>query len=150
MAASPLRFYVGTYTKTGSKGIYTVTLDPATGALSAPGVAAETGNPTYLAISPDRAFLYAVTDREAMAAAYAIDAATGQLAALPAPLSPATAATCYVAVDRSRRALVVAHYHKALVAALAIRPDGTPGLALLDEAGQVRLSFDLSPGGAPG
>ncbi|HVW20072.1 MAG TPA: lactonase family protein [Opitutaceae bacterium] len=127
MAAPPLRFYLGTYTKTGSKGIYTVTLDPATGALSAPEVAAEAGNPTYLAISPDRAFLYAVADREAMAAAYAVDPASGRLQALPAAASPPTPATCYVAVDRTRRVLVAAHYHKALVAALAIRADGTLG-----------------------
>src|SRR4051794_15662444 len=32
-------------------------------------------------------------------------------------------------------------------AALAIRPDGTPGLGFLDESGRVRLSMDLGPMG---
>ncbi len=35
-------------------------------------------------------------------------------------------------------------------AALAIRPDGTPGLGLFDESGKVRLSMELSPQGNPG
>lgn len=35
-------------------------------------------------------------------------------------------------------------------AALAIRPDGTPGLGLFDDNGQVRLSCELGPQGAPG
>jgi len=35
-------------------------------------------------------------------------------------------------------------------AALAIRPDGTPGLGFFDEAGKVRLSLELSPQGSPG
>jgi 6-phosphogluconolactonase len=125
--APPLRFYVGTYTKTGSKGIYTVTLDPATGALAEPVVAAEAGNPTYVAVAPDRALLFAVADREAMAAAYAVDPGTGRLRALPALPSPATGSTCYVAVDRARRVLVAAHYHQATIGALAIRPDGSLG-----------------------
>lgn len=35
-------------------------------------------------------------------------------------------------------------------AALAIRPDGTPGFGLFDENGQVRLSLDLGTSGASG
>lgn len=35
-------------------------------------------------------------------------------------------------------------------AALAIRPDGTPGLGFFDEAGKIRLSLELSPQGTPG
>src|SRR5690349_20219599 len=35
-------------------------------------------------------------------------------------------------------------------AALAMHRDGMPGLALFDERGKVRMSFDLSPAGAPG
>jgi hypothetical protein len=35
-------------------------------------------------------------------------------------------------------------------AALAIRPDGTPGLGFFDDAGKVRLSLELSSQGAPG
>ena len=35
-------------------------------------------------------------------------------------------------------------------AALAMRPDGTPGLGLFDEQGQVRLSVELNADGSPG
>jgi hypothetical protein len=35
-------------------------------------------------------------------------------------------------------------------AALAIRPDGTPGLGFFDKEGKIRLSLELNPQGAPG
>src|SRR5262245_21700948 len=56
------RVYIGTYTGKDSKGIYLSELDLATGKLSEPTVAAETGNPSFLAIHPNRKFLYAVAE----------------------------------------------------------------------------------------
>jgi 6-phosphogluconolactonase len=119
--------FIGTYTHGASRGIYAVHLNHATGALSAPTVAAATGNPTYLALSPDRRFLYAVRDTEAMAAAFAIDAATGTLVPLPAAPSPSAGAPCHIAVDRTGRTVLVANYHNPLVATLPILGDGTLG-----------------------
>ena len=53
--------YVGTYTsKDGSKGIYRCELDLKTGKLSEPAVAAEVGSPSFLTLSPDGKYLYAV------------------------------------------------------------------------------------------
>src|SRR5438093_12471008 len=50
-AADEMRVYVGTYTgKGGSKGIYLLKLDPATGKLSTPELAGETVNPSYVAL----------------------------------------------------------------------------------------------------
>src|SRR5258708_6328370 len=49
--------YIGTYTDKGSKGIYAYRLDSATGKLASLGVAAETPNPTFLAIHPNHRFL---------------------------------------------------------------------------------------------
>src|SRR5262249_6552338 len=49
--------YVGTYTGGPSKGIYRLDLDLATGKLSEPVLAAETANPSFLAIHPNRRFL---------------------------------------------------------------------------------------------
>ena len=34
-------------------------------------------------------------------------------------------------------------------AALAVRPDGLPGLAIFDHTGQARVSMDVNEGGAP-
>src|SRR2546428_8253053 len=53
--------YVGTYTaKTSSKGIYAYRFDPETGKLDSIGVAAETTDPSVLAVHPSGKFLYAV------------------------------------------------------------------------------------------
>jgi len=54
--------YVGTYTSRGAEGIYAYRYDPSTGELSPLGVAAETPNPTFLAIAPDQKHLYAVNE----------------------------------------------------------------------------------------
>ena len=55
-----IRIYIGTYTRGGSKGIYLSELDLATGRLSPPQVAAETTNPSFLVIHPNRKFVYAI------------------------------------------------------------------------------------------
>jgi 6-phosphogluconolactonase len=55
-----LRIYVGTYTSAASKGIYVGQLDLTTGGLRLDGVAAETKNPSFLAVHPNRRFVYAV------------------------------------------------------------------------------------------
>src|SRR5688572_6874056 len=54
--------YFGTYTAEKSKGVYVSRLDMASGALSAPELAAQTPNPSYLAVHPTRNFLYAANE----------------------------------------------------------------------------------------
>src|SRR5690348_14819197 len=54
--------YFGTYTGAKSKGIYRSLFDPATGKLGPPELAAQTPNPTFLALDPRRRFLYAVNE----------------------------------------------------------------------------------------
>src|SRR5690242_102507 len=54
--------YVGTYTQKGSKGIYRFDYDPTSGKLTGRALAAEASNPSFLAVSPDHRFLYAVSE----------------------------------------------------------------------------------------
>src|ERR1700730_19058433 len=54
--------FVGTYTQKESKGIYAYRFDAASSELTPLGVAAETTNPSFLAIDPSRRFLYAVNE----------------------------------------------------------------------------------------
>ena len=63
-AAGKYLFYVGTYTEQGSKskGIYAFRFDPATGQSTPLGLAAETTNPSFVALSPNGRFLYAVNE----------------------------------------------------------------------------------------
>ena len=68
-----------------SKGIYTFRLD-SSGAMSAPTLAAEASQPTFLAIHPNQRFLYAANEmgrfegkKTGAVTAFAIDSKTGQL-----------------------------------------------------------------------
>jgi len=81
--------YVGTYTGPVSQGIYVYKLDMATKKLAPLGLAVESTNPSFLAIHPNRRFLYAVNEtstyngqNSGSVAAFTIDRKTGKLALL--------------------------------------------------------------------
>lgn len=126
MPALPL--FVGTYTNTGSKGIYALQLDSDTGALSTPVLAAEAANPTYLALSPEGRFLYAVSDAPSLVAGFAIGADRQHLSRLGEPQPAAGRPPSHVAVDRTGRVALVAHYHSGYVAAVPLDAAGRPAL----------------------
>lgn len=128
MASSHL-IYFGTYTKTTSRGIYAARLDDETGALSSPILVAEAPNPTWVTISPDKRFLYAVHGSKAQAIGYKIDATTGQLTPLPLPAKASEPAggPCHLAIDATGRTLLAANYGDGYVAAIPIHADGTLG-----------------------
>ena len=123
--------YVGTYTEnTPSEGIYLVRMDTGSGALSRVGVVSAGTNPSFLAIHPNRRTLYAVNEvadykgkDSGAVSAFAIDRDSGSLRLLNTQPSEG-AAPCYVSVDRTGRALLVANYMGGNVALLPIRRDG--------------------------
>lgn len=125
-AASHL-LYIGTYTRTDSRGIYATRLDAATGALSTPTLAAATVNPSFVALSPDRRFLFAVSESDAMAVPFGIDAATGALTELQPPQPSGGPAPCHLVVDQTGGVLLTANYHRGILGALALAPDGRLG-----------------------
>ena len=130
-----LRIYVGTYTSGASKGIYVGQLDLATGGLRLEGVAAETKNPSFLALHPNRRFLYAVGEisdfegkRTGAVSAFRIEPSTGRLELLNQQ-SSGGGGPCHVAVDRTGRNVLVANYGGGSVSALPIGDDGKLGSA---------------------
>src|SRR5205823_8888876 len=83
--------FFGTYTGGKSKGIYRSAFDAKTGTLSAPELAAEVTNPSFLAVHPTNKFLYAVGEVENVGGkkaggvyAFALDTRTGALTKLNA------------------------------------------------------------------
>lgn len=131
MASSHL-IYLGTYTRNGpSKGIYSVRLDDATGALSAPELVAESIDPAWITLSPNKRFLYAIHPSSAQAIGFSADASTGRLT--PMSLQPGAATTAaanppsHLAVDATSRVLLAANYRDGFVAAIPLRADGTLG-----------------------
>lgn len=129
-AAGEYLVYVGTYTGPKSKGIYAYRFDARTGSLTPLGVAAETTNPSFLAIHPNRKFLYAVNEvgdfageRGGAVSAFAIDAKTGKLTLLNQVASHG-ADPCYVVVDATGKNVLLANYGSGTVAALRLGQDG--------------------------
>ncbi len=125
--------YVGTYTGGKSKGIYLFHLDMASGKLTAVGLAAETTNPSFLAIHPGRRFLYAVNEIEnfdgkksGAVSAFAIDPETGHLTLLNRQPSGG-AGPCHLVVDKQGKNVLVANYGSGSVAVLPIQADGRLG-----------------------
>ena len=132
--ARPLVFF-GTYTGAKSKGIYVSRIDPATGRLTAPELAAESVNPSFLAVHPNRRFLYAVNELGeyngkpgGAVSAFAIDARAGKLTLLNQQ-SSGGGGPCHLVVDKAGRNVLVANYGGGSVAVLPIQEGGRLGEA---------------------
>jgi 6-phosphogluconolactonase len=128
-----LWLFVGTYTSEKSRGIYTCRFNPDTGQLSVEGLAAQTPNPTFLAIHPNKRFLYAaneISDYEGKSAgsvsAFEIDASSGRLTPLNTQSSGGPG-PCHLSVDATGKYVLVANYGGGSIASLPILPDGRLG-----------------------
>jgi 6-phosphogluconolactonase len=117
--------YVGTYTDAKrSDGIYLVRLDPSSGQLRSVRSVDAGPNPSFLALHPNGRLLYAVNEVEQGAVgACAIAGETGALTRMNQQPSEGSA-PCYVSVDKSGRAVLVANYDSGSVALLPIQTDG--------------------------
>lgn len=125
--------YAGTYTEKTSKGIYLYRFDAGAGKLEALGLVAETPNPTFLAIHPNRKYLYAVNEidkfqgqHSGSVTAFRIDGT--KLTALNSVSSHGDG-PCHVSIDRSGKFVMVANYGGGSIAVLPIQPDGSLGEA---------------------
>jgi 6-phosphogluconolactonase len=132
---SNMIIYVGTYTQTPSKGIYSYRFQPASGKLTSIGLAAETENPSFLAVHPNRRFLYAANETSTYQgksagsiSAFAIDRSSGKLQLLN-QVSSKGPGPCHVAVDKTGKWLFAANYDSGSVAAFPVHTDGTIGEA---------------------
>jgi 6-phosphogluconolactonase len=121
--------FLGTYTKnTSSRGIYRIHLDAETGALSAPVLAAEATDPSWITLTPDKKFLYTIHGSPAQAIGFAVDATTSELRPLASnpPLGGANPPS-HLAIDQTGRVLLTANYRDGFVSAIPIHADGSLG-----------------------
>jgi len=124
--------YVGTYTGKKSQGIYVSRLDAATGKLTPPELAAETPNPTFLAIHPRLPALYSVGRPTLLAAnearngsvsGFEIDRKTGKLTVLNQQSSRGNG-PCHLSVDTTGQCVLVANYGSGSITVLPLKGDG--------------------------
>src|ERR1035437_8011505 len=130
-------FYVGTYTEEGSKskGIHAYRYDAATAEITPLGLAAETTNPSFVAVHPNGRFLYAVNEvgnykgpNSGGVSAFSVDHATGKLTFLNEVPSRG-ADPCYIIVDQTGKYVLVANYTGGSVAVFPVLADGKLGEA---------------------
>jgi 6-phosphogluconolactonase (cycloisomerase 2 family) len=141
-AAYAARAYIGTYTPdpadphssgNGGAGIYLVNVDDATGVPSAPKLVAKSLSPTWITLSADHKFLYAVNEIASYGAeksgsitAYAVDQASGALKQLNV-VDSGGSIPCYVSIHPSGKFLLVANYTGGSYSVTRIKPDGSLG-----------------------
>jgi 6-phosphogluconolactonase len=122
------RFYIGTYTSGTSVGIYQSSLNLGAGTFAATNLAVTTGNPSFLALTPNRKFLYAVNEGASNVVAFSVNPATGGLTLLNSQSSDGTT-PCHVVVDSSGRNVIVANYGGGSVTVYPIQTNGQLGAA---------------------
>src|SRR6266853_6098600 len=121
--------FVGTYTdKTESKGIYAYEFDADTGKLTPKGVAAETPDPSWVAVHPSGKYLYAANEagKASTVSAFAVDANSGRLTLLN-QMPSLGEDPCYLSFDKTGKYVLVANYSSGTIAVFPILADGRLG-----------------------
>jgi len=131
-SASPMIIFIGSYKINTwvagapvGHGIYASTLDPQTGVLSAPVLAAETPDPVFLELDPQHHQLYSADGHEASVSAFAIDA-VGRLSLINRQ-STGGVLVPYLALDRTGRMVIVPDYGGGFVCVFPILAGGALG-----------------------
>ena len=131
--------FVGTYTtKTESKGIYAYEFDADTGRLTPKGVAAETSDPSWVAVHPGGKYLYAANEagRASTVSAFAVDVQSGKLTLLN-QMPSLGEDPCYLSFDKTGKYVLVANYSSGTIAVFPILAGGRLGehTAMVKDAG---------------
>ena len=96
--------FTGTYTGSGSKGIYLYKFDASNGTITPVSVTENVENPSYLAIHPNQKVIYAVNetggDKPGEVSAFSFDKKSGKLTFLNKQKTDGDH-PCYVAVDKT-------------------------------------------------
>jgi 6-phosphogluconolactonase len=129
MSEECIDLFVGTYTSGGGEGIYHTLFDPCSGRFRALELAANTENPSFLAISVDGRLLCSVNEVPGgSVTCFGIEAGTSRLAELGSAPSEGDD-PCYVAFAPGERHVLVANYSSGSIAVLPLGLGGAPGVA---------------------
>jgi 6-phosphogluconolactonase (cycloisomerase 2 family) len=148
--ASPIRAYVGTYTNHG-QGIYLFHMNPSTGGLRQIKVFTGISNPSWLAIHPNKKYLYAANEDFSppidTISAFAIDQTNGDLSLLNMR-SAEGYGPAHISVHPAGKHLLVSNYGSGDIAVLPINPNGSLGNAT-DARDDVDACVPACPVGPP-
>ncbi len=108
--AQYLNLLVGTYTQKGSKGIYLYQLDTLNGQLKAISHTDFVSNPSYLAISKDKQYVYAVNeDEEGSVSAFSLNTQKNKLQFLNQVFTKG-AHPCHISISPDEKNIFVSNY----------------------------------------
>jgi 6-phosphogluconolactonase len=129
---------IGTYTEPGkSKGIYVYRFYTETGKLAYLNEIDDVKNPSYLCVSDNHKFVYAVNEvgKNGEVSAFKFEPNTGKLELInKQPTSGAD--PCYVSIDKEQKNIFVANYSSGSLSVLPVNKDGSlnaPSEVLQDE-----------------
>jgi len=128
-SADTVSVYIGSYAKAADQGIHHFKLDLSSGALTPAGGASGVANPSFVAVSPDKKFLFAIGEaglpgkKGGAVASFSIDEKTDDLKLINVE-SSVGGGPCYVTADKSGKVVLVANYGGGSVASLPVSADG--------------------------
>lgn len=131
--------FIGTYTDTQSKGIYVYDFDSKTGEATWISNTDSVTNPSYLTISHDQKYVYAVNETNGLnqgrVTAYSFDKNDGKLHFLNTTFTGGDD-PCYISASSDNKWLAVANYSSGSTALFPINNDGTvkPYTQLIDDS----------------
>ena len=125
LQAQTYNLLIGTYTNSGkSKGIYTYKFNTSDGKATPSAVAENVQNPSFLSLSPDKKFLYAVNESgaESTSTAFTFNSVTGNLRFLNKKSSEG-ADPCYITADQKN--VIIANYSSGSIVVYGRMADGS-------------------------
>jgi len=133
----PQYFFVGTYTDSGSEGIYSFSIDPLTGKLTDHGLAARSNNPSFLALTANKDFLLAAAETKGengnnsgYIESFAVSGNNFHLTPV-SKVASGGAHPCYVSVNKDYNVLVANYF------------GGNVALFRLDKSGRLTEALDI-------
>lgn len=118
---------IGTYTNTGSKGIYVYRFNTTTGEAKWVSNTDSASNPSYLAITPNGKYVYAVYEdggqKGGQVSAYAFDKRSGGLKLINKQVSGDH--PCYVSVTKDGKWVTAGNYSGGSLAVFRVNSDGS-------------------------
>ncbi len=139
--ATPTTFdlLIGTYTKGTSKGIYVYRFYAETGKLAFLNEIDDVSNPSYLCVSANNKFVYAVNEngKDGEVSSFTFEPKQGKLVFINKQ-SSSGADPCYISVDKDQKNVFVANYSSGSLAVLPVNKDGSLGKVsqLVQDKGQ--------------
>lgn len=124
------RVYVGSYTDKDIRGITLLDFNSAGGDISVQRPACETASPSFLAVHPNRKYVYATNEFSNAVSSFRIEA-DGMLTQLSGQ-SSGGAGPCHLATDVAGKCLMAANYNSGSFQIFPLTDDGSVGKPVAD------------------